>query len=72
MLSVLPRREIGAPVPGMVVKLRTSYHRGAKRGGRVDRFDQLTVPADIAAQLPEGAKFRVTFEGDRIVYERLG
>jgi len=68
LLSVLPRREIGAPAPGMIVKLRTTIHR-RKRDPLPRAFHQLTVPADIAEQIEPDAPFRVSFDGDRLVYE---
>jgi hypothetical protein len=72
MLCALPRRETGkTPKPAIaIVKLRTTVHGGASRP-IPQRYDQLTVPAEIAEQLPKDAKFKVTFQGKRIIYELI-
>lgn len=66
-LSRLPRRELNAPDPEEVVKLRTSVHRRAR--DPIPRpFHQLTVPIDMAERIPPDARFTVTFDGTELRY----
>lgn len=70
MLSTLPRREVGAPATALV-KLRVTWHGGKNRPHGKQRFVSLTVPADMADDLPEDSVFKVTREGNRLVYEMV-
>lgn len=69
MLSGLRRHE--TPDAPDVVRLRTTWHGGKNRPHGKQRFVQLTVPVHIADQLPDEAKFKVSYDGDRLVYERI-